>query len=88
MVHARTSGSNYSIVVSLDDRWAQAKNGPARFDGLVPGSHKLRVRSYGFGQRDTLITLPADSSLEVKVALTRGGGLGYCASYIRVDSAP
>lgn len=81
-VHARTSGKSFQISSILDDRGAVLDAGRARFDGVLPGSHRLRVRSFGYGERDTLITLPPDSSLILDVALTPGGGMHGCSSYI------
>ena len=66
----------------VDGRGAVATAGTARFDGVMPGSLRLRIRSFGYGERDTLITLPADSSLSVDVALTRGGGARGCSTYV------
>lgn len=82
---AETSGPYNSIVVVLDQQGGIAHSGRARFAEVLPGPHRLRVRSFGYGERDTVITMPSDSSLSVHVTLTKGGGISGCSSYIIIE---
>ena len=65
-----------------------SRAGTSRIAGLAPGQHRLTVRSYGYGQRDTVLTQPADSALHVTVPLSAGGGLGRCSVVYSVREVP
>lgn len=81
LVDARTSEGASSIIAVLDHQSVQARHGLSRFDGVAPGAHHLRVRSFGYGDRDTLVIVSSDSALYVTMTLSRGGGLAGCSSY-------
>ncbi len=82
LVSVSPSGPASSAYAILDGNGKGAYAARARFDGITPGTHRLIVRSFGYGTRDTVITVPGDAGLIVNVPLTRGGGVAYCASYI------
>jgi hypothetical protein len=82
------NGSTGSVVAILDTAGSTAQGGLARFASVSPGVHRLRVRSFGYGTRDTVITIPRDSGLFVDVPLTRGDGLSYCADGVVEKQIP
>ena len=63
--------------VSLDSIRATFDSARTRFVDVVPGAHRLRVRAMSYRTRDTMITMPRDSGLNVDVPLSHGG-LAYC----------
>ena len=64
-------------VATLDQVRSISQGGRTQFTAVPPGSHTLRVKFIGYHMRDTLITMPRDSALDIDVPLSRGG-LFYC----------
>jgi hypothetical protein len=47
------------------------KDGTVRFDAVVPGTHQLRVRAFGYLAAQGEITVPADTGTHVVVVMAR-----------------
>lgn len=78
------AGTIVRLTAILDHKQGSMGGGAsnATFMSVQPGEHALSLRSFGYGQRDTVVTMPREGGLRVTVPFSRGGGATICSEYI------
>jgi hypothetical protein len=69
-------------------RWAGSDSGAVSFNDVTRGEHRITFRSFGYGQRDTIVAMPADSGLRLFVPFSTGGGIRGCSTWVFRKETP